>query len=130
MKFYNKIAFWLTSVWAIIEAILCIVVLSTYKEQDSHAENFLYGLCEGNACGHFILKALIGRIIALILLFAGNLMVSLFYTLMNVLNSKMKIFQSFVQCAGMDLVDDTLVSGKCNRHISTLTHHCVFLLLM
>ncbi|XP_055301717.1 uncharacterized protein LOC129568166 [Sitodiplosis mosellana] len=74
MKFYNKIAFWIVCVWTIIEVVLCIVVLCSYKENKSHAENFLNGLCETEKCGHFIRNALIGRIITSVLLLVGNLL--------------------------------------------------------
>lgn len=74
MKFYNKIAFWIVSVWAIVEAVLCILVLCTYKH--SHTDNFLFELCgKKDGCGQFIKKALIGRLITLTLLILGNLMV-------------------------------------------------------
>lgn len=75
MRFYNKIAFWIVSVWAVIEITLCIVFLYMYEEKNSHTYNFMYKLCNTDTCNNFILKAIIGRIITIILLFVGNLMV-------------------------------------------------------
>lgn len=79
MKFYNKIAFWIVSVWSIVEAVLCILVLCTYNSKNSHTDNFLFEICEKDGCGQFIRKALIGRLITLTLLFLGNLMVIILF---------------------------------------------------
>lgn len=71
----SKIAFCLLFGWAVIEIVLCTIVLFTH-EMETYESSFLNGLCEKKECHNFIENALYFRILASILLMIGAFPVS------------------------------------------------------
>lgn len=73
VRFYNKIAFYITCSWAVLEICACIIVLISGNEE--YTDNFLKDLCS-EPCGHFIQYAILIRLLAAGLLLLGNIYVS------------------------------------------------------
>lgn len=76
LKNHNIVAYYAIWIWGLFEIILCATVLLTRKHE--YTENFLFDLCPitDPTCSHFIVKALIGRVVVSVLLLIGNITVS------------------------------------------------------
>lgn len=76
MSNHNIVAYFVIWTWCLVEIGACATVL--IKGKHEHAANFLYGLCPSDdaTCGHFIRKALVGRIVVAALMLVGNVTVS------------------------------------------------------